>query len=168
MVVTKNLHKEYQRIDGKLYETLIITDDDGKQVQRIDIPLKVELKVHDILEVLVGASILAVPTAFTEEVWNMGGQLPWFNIMMLSLVSLLFIASFMYFATYRLHMKMFKNEFYKRVLFTFLLSIIVVGVLLTIVDKCPWFTDFDVALKRVLIGAFPASLSATVTDNISS
>jgi hypothetical protein len=55
-----------------------------------------------------------------------------------------------------------------RVVTTYLLSVIIVGLLLTIVDKCPWFTDFDVALKRTLIGAFPASLSATVTDNISS
>ena len=36
---------------------------------------------------------------------------------------------------------------------------------LTVVDKCPSFTDFDVALQRTMIGAFPAAMSAKVTDN---
>jgi uncharacterized membrane protein len=163
----KNVDRKTERINGQLYQIFIIKDDQGKELQRINVPLKVELRIHDILEILVGASILAVPVAFTEEVWNMGDQLPWLNVSALSLVSVLFLGSFIYYTSYRSHLKMFKNEYYKRILSTFLLSVIVVGLLLTIVDKCPWFTDFDLALKRTLIGAFPASLSATVTDNIS-
>lgn len=62
---------------------------------------------------------------------------------------------------------MFKAEYIKRVVFSFLLSVIIVGLLLTRVDKCLWVTDFDLALKRTQIGAFPASLSATVMDDIS-
>ena len=85
----------------------------------------------------------------------------------LSLVALLFMGSFIYYTSYRSHLRMFKNEYLKRVLSTFLLSVLVVGILLTIVNKCPWITDFDLAMKRTLIGAFPAALSATVTDNIS-
>ena len=63
---------------------------------------------------------------------------------------------------------MFRGEFFKRVISTFLLSVVLVGVLLSSIDKCPWSTDFAVAMKRTLIGAFPACLSATVTDSISS
>lgn len=163
----KNIGKEIKRINGNLYQILIVKDDQGKELQRINIPLKVELRVHDVLEILVGASILAVPVAFTEEVWNMGDQLPWFNVLLLSGIALLFLGSFIYFTSYRAHLKMFRNEYFKRTFTTFLLSVIVVGLLLTVVDKCPWVTDFDLAMKRTLIGAFPASLSATVTDNIS-
>jgi uncharacterized membrane protein len=97
----------------------------------------------------------------------MGDELPWLNVLLLSFVSLLFLGSFTYYTSYRKHISMFRNEYLKRVLSTFLLSVLIVGILLTIVNKCPWFTDFDLALKRTLIGAFPASMSATVTDNIS-
>ena len=163
----KNIDHEIRRVDGQLYQILIIKNDQGKELQRINIPLKVELKIHDLLEIMVGASILAVPVAFTEEVWNMGDQLAWLNVLLLSGVSVLFLGSFVYFTSYRKKIRMFRMEYIKRVVSTYLLSIIIVGLLLTIVDKCPWFTDFDLALKRTLIGAFPASLSATVTDNIS-
>jgi uncharacterized membrane protein len=163
----QNVDRKTERIDGQLYLVFIIRDDEGKELQRFRVPLKVELRIHDILEILVGASILAVPVAFTEEVWNMGDQLRWLNVLLLSGVSVFFLASFIYFTSYRSQLRLYKNEYYKRILSTFFLSVIVVGLLLTIVDKCPWFTDFDLALKRTLIGAFPASLSATVTDNIS-
>ena len=82
--------KYVHRVDGQLYESFVIKDDDGKKIQQIDIPLKVELKIQDLLEILVGASILAVPVAFTEEVWNMGNDLGWFNIILLNFVSLIF------------------------------------------------------------------------------
>jgi uncharacterized membrane protein len=162
----RNISKEVHRIDEKLYQTIIINDDKGNELQRINIPLKVELKIHDFLEIIVGASILAVPVAFTEEVWNMGDKLPWFNVLLLSATSIIFMGAFVYYTSYRKKFKLYRKEYIKRVLSTFILSIIIVGLLLTIVDKCPWFTDFDLALKRTLIGAFPASMSATVTDNI--
>ncbi len=167
MINIPNIESKISRIDGQLYQILVIKDDHGKELQRINIPLKVELKIHDFLEIAVGASILAVPVAFTEEVWNMGARLSWLNVGLLSFMSILFMGSFIYFTSYRNKIRMFRNEYIKRIVSTFLLSVIIVGLLLTIVDKCPWFTDFDLALKRTLIGAFPASLSATVTDNIS-
>ena len=139
----------------------------GKELQNINVPLKVELKIRDILEVIVGASILSIPVAFTKEVWNMGDDLHWMNIIALSAVSLLFLGSFIYYTSYRKRLELFRKEYYKRIFFTYFLSILVVGLLLFIVDKAPWFTDFDIALKRTIIGAFPASMSATVTDNIS-
>lgn len=163
----KDKYEKYiQRIDGQLYETLIIKDDDGNQVQKFDVPLKVELKIQDLLEIVVGASILAVPVAFTEEVWTMGDELPWLNVMLLNLVALLFMGGFMYYKGYRQHLKMYKNEYYKRLLSTFLLAVLIVAILLTIVNKCPWVSDFDLAMKRVLIGSFPAAMSATVTDSL--
>jgi len=40
------------------------------------------------------------------------------------------------------------------------------GILLTIIDKCPLGMDNMLALKRVIIVAFPASMSAAVSDSI--
>ncbi len=157
--------KYVHRVDGQLYESFVIKDDDGKKIQQIDIPLKVELKIQDVLEILVGASILAVPVAFTEEVWNMGNDLGWFNIILLNFVCLIFMGSFMYFKGYRNRLEMYRNEYLKRLISTFFLSVLIVAILLTIVGKCPWINDPDLALKRILIGSFPASMSATVTDS---
>lgn len=157
--------KYVHRVDGQLYESFVIKDDDGKKIQQIDIPLKVELKIQDVLEILVGASILAVPVAFTEEVWNMGNDLGWFNIILLNFVCLIFMGSFMYFKGYRNRLEMYRNEYLKRLISTFFLSVLIVAILLTIIGKCPWITDPDLALKRILIGSFPASMSATVTNS---
>ena len=47
-----------------------------------------------------------------------------------------------------------------------LFSLVVVGALLAVVGKAPWFADFSLALKRTIIGTLPAAMSATVTDAI--
>ncbi len=166
MKLPENIDHSIHRIDGRLYKIFQIKNDAGEIIRQIDIPLKVELRIHDILEIIVGAGILAVPVAFTQEVWDMGATLPWLNTLLLSGISLLLIACFVYYNSYRMSLKMFRKEFFLRVLSIYLLSLIIVGFLLTVVNECPWLTDFDVALKRTLIGAFPAALSATVTDQI--
>ena len=76
----KNVKTEVKRIHGNLYEIVKVLDEKGSVVQTINIPLKVELKIKDILQIIVGASILAVPVAFTQEVWDMGGELAWRRI----------------------------------------------------------------------------------------
>ncbi|KXX67634.1 DUF2391 family protein [Flammeovirga sp. SJP92] len=160
----QGVNRKFHRINGKLYELFEILDEQGKILRTIDIPLKVEFRINDLLEIIVGASILAVPTAFTEEVWTMGDELPWLNTFLLSVISIVFIAGFVYYSSYKMRLKLFKKEFVIRILSTFILSVMIVGILLTVVNKCPWFLDFNLALKRTLIGAFPASLSATLTD----
>ena len=75
----KNIRTEFHRIGGRLYESIQILGDDGKVIRTLDIPMKVEMKIRDFLEVIVGASILAVPVAFTEEVWNLGENLHFFS-----------------------------------------------------------------------------------------
>ena len=110
--------------------------------------------------------ILAVPVAFTEETWNLGAQLPLGNVLALSALSVLFIALFVYFNFYRFAFRGHVVEYCKRVLAVYLFSLLVVGIILTIVQKCPWGTDGLLALKRVLIVAFPASMSAAVSDTL--
>ena len=49
-----------------------IKNDEGKVIKHINISLKVEIRVRDILEMIVDSSILAVPVAFTDEVQKVG------------------------------------------------------------------------------------------------
>jgi uncharacterized membrane protein len=105
-----------------------------------------------------------VPVAFTEEVWRLGETLPFRNILILSALSLTFIALFVYFNFYRYAFKDHVIEYGKRVAAIYLFSLLVVGALLTVIHQCPWSTDAVLAIKRVLIVAFPASMSAAVSD----
>ena len=48
----------------------------------------------------------------------------------------------------------------------YVFSLVVVGLLLTLIQRCPWGFDNALALKRILIVAFPASMSAAVSDTL--
>jgi len=153
-----------QRIDGELHQVTPVQDVKGNVVTHHVKPLHLELSFKDMVQLLVGASILAIPTAFTEEVWDLGAALSWISVSLLAMVSLLFIGMFIFLNSYQHHMTLYRREFFKRLIATYLFSLMVVGLLLLIVDKAPWLTDFPLALKRTIIGTLPAAMSATVTD----
>lgn len=155
-----------KRIGGYLHRLSPVLDSTGKVVSYVTTPLMVELKPRDIMQIIVGASILAIPVGFTEETWNLGERLPLNNVFALGIISLIFIALFVYFNFYRFQLKGYIFEYIKRVLATYLLSLIVVGVLLTIIEKCPWGSETMVALKRIIIVAFPSSMSAAISDTL--
>ena len=60
-----------QRINGELHQVTPVRDQDGKVVTHHIRQLHLELSLKDRVQILVGATILAIPTAFTEEVWNL-------------------------------------------------------------------------------------------------
>ena len=153
-----------QRIGGYLQRIVPIVDSTGKVISHATRPFMVEVRARDVMQMMVGASILAIPVGFTEETWTLGATLPFRNILTLTFVSLLFIAAFVYFNFYRFHLRGYTWQFIKRVLGIYVVALIVVSVLLTIIDKCPWGIDNLVAIKRVIIVAFPASMSAAVSD----
>ena len=155
-----------RRINGELHMVTPVLDEDGNVVTHHVHPLHLELSRKDRVQILVGATILAIPTAFTEEVWNMGDELSWISVIALAIVSLVLIGLFIYLNSYQQHMKLYRGQFLNRLISTYLFSLVVVGVLLMVVDKAPWVTDFSLALKRTIIGTLPASMSATVTDAI--
>jgi len=157
---------EIRRVNGELHQVTPVVDEDGKVVTHHVRRLHLELTSKDRVQILVGASILAIPTAFTEEVWDLGSNLSWISVICLATVSLVFIGLFIYLNTYKCHMKLYRRQFLSRLISTYLFSLIVVGVLLMVVAKAPWLTDFSLALKRTIIGTLPASMSATVTDAI--
>lgn len=151
---------------GYLHSIIPIVDSSGKIVQRIVKPLMVELKLKDIIQIFVGASLLAIPMAYTEETWQLGESLPLLNIGILALLSITFIAIFVYANFYRFYLTGFKFEYIKRVLAIYLISLLVVGFLMTVIQQCPWGVDNLLALKRIIIVAFPASMSAVAVDAV--
>lgn len=131
-------------------------------------PIKSEFDNRDILQVIIGASILAVPVGFTEETWNLGENLPLLNTMILLFAALVFISIFAYSHYHKGKMKTNAGyqlkHFSKRVFFTYLFSFLIVAALLTVIQVAPWSTDPMLALKRTIIVTFPSSMSAAVAD----
>ncbi len=134
--------------------------------QRLRGAIAVPFRPRDLMQVIVGASVLAVPVAFTEETWQLGAQLPLSNVLLLGSISLVFIAFFDYFNFYRYNIRTNYFEYITRVLATYFCSLFLVGLLLTIIQKCNWDTQTVLSLKRTIIVAFPASMSAAISDTI--
>lgn len=155
-----------QRIGGYLHRVIPVVDATGKVLDHVLKPVMVEFRPRDLMQVIIGAAVLAVPVAFTEETWTLGSDLPLLNVLWLSLLSLTFIGLFVYFNFYRYMFRENRMEYIKRVMSIYVFSLLVVGVLLTIIQRCPWGTDNLTALKRILIVAFPASMSAAISDTI--
>jgi uncharacterized membrane protein len=158
--------QEVIRVAGKLKEITTIHDKTGKIIHQMILPLMVEIYPRDIVQMVIGATLLAIPLAYTEETWKLGEQLPLINIVGIALLSIIFISTFIFYNYYRNHIQDHKIAFLKRVVFTYLIALLVVAAVLTLIQKAPWQIDNILAIKRIIIVAFPASLSATVVDVI--
>lgn len=150
--------------NGYLHRIIPIVDKAGNVVQRVVKPLEVEFRVRDMLQTVVGASILAIPAAYTEETWDLGSNLAAANIAGIAFLSLFFIATFVYYNFYKSYFKQFRVQYFIRVIATYLIALLVVAVLLALVDKTPWGVDNALAIKRIIVVGFPAAMSATVAD----
>ena len=158
--------RKFVRVDGRLRELVTVYDKTGKLLHKIMNPVMLEFYPRDIIQVIVGASLLAVPVAFTEETWNLGMTLPLFNVLMILLLSIVFISAFVYYNYYRNKIKNNEKQFLKRVVSTYLFSFFVVTLVLFLIQRAPWATEPVIALKRTILVSFPASMSATVADII--
>ncbi len=155
-----------KRIGGYLHRIVPIADKSGEIISYALKPLMLEFKPRDIMQVVVGAALLAIPVSLTEEAWNLGELLPITNIVLISVLSLLMISIFVFYNFYKVTFKGYVTEFVKRVIGTYLISLIVVALILTIIQKCPWGIDNVLAIKRIIIVAFPAAMSGTLSDTI--
>ncbi len=162
----KDVHITRVGKGGYMHSIVPILDSSGKVIQRIIKPLMVELRLRDIMQIVVGATILAIPMAFTEETWRLGQNLPTLNIVLLAVISFFFIAMFVYYNFYRFYLKGYTFEYIKRVVVIYSLSLMVVGLLMTVIQQCPWGVDNWLAIKRIIIVSFPASMSAAITDSL--
>ena len=86
--------KVVRRIQGQLHSVQPVSDDSGKVVQQLVSPLMVEVRFRDLCQILIGACVLAIPVAFTEEVWTLGRELPMLNVLGIGLTSVVFLSLF--------------------------------------------------------------------------
>ncbi len=136
-------------------------------LKKISDPLFHEFHLKDVLQVIIGASILAIPVGFQDETWILGEILPILNILGFILLSLLFISLFTYYHYHKEHgLRKYHKHFTKRVVLTYILTFFVVAILLTLIQKAPWQTDLVLTLKRIALVTFPASMSGTIADAI--
>ena len=155
-----------RRIGGYLHRVTPIFDSTGKIINYAVKPLMVEFRFQDMMQIIIGSIILAIPVGVTEEVWRLGEELPVRNVMLFAFFSLFFIAFFVYFNYYKGRVRKYSLEFLKRVVATYGISLLVVAGFLTLIQKAPWEADHVLALKRVVLVSFPASMSATISDII--
>jgi len=170
----KNEQSHIDSIGDTIKNVVSLPGDIGQAIQKemtefllkASAPLRTEFRPKDLLQIIIGASILAVPVGFTQETWDLGRNMHTKNIIILAILSIVFIGMFVYYNYYR--GKFLKNwaEFLKRVISTYMFSVLVVAGLLTIIEVAPWQTDLALAIKRVILTTFPASMSAVVADTI--
>ena len=155
-----------ERRDGRLHSIEEVRDNAGGLVSQVAKPLQVELHGNDIAQLVAGACALAIPVAFTEEVWVLGSELPSGHILLTTVASVLALAFFvrsLFYPGKDLHE--YRFEFVKRVVASYLTTLAVAMVLLILIDKGP-FDDLALALRRAVLIAFPASFAATAVDYI--
>lgn len=155
---------EIKKIGDQLHKVKILKDSKGNIIDHLITPLMVKAKPRDIMQVIIGALILAIPVGMTEETWNLGEELPMENVLVLALFGIVFIGFFVYLNFYKHILREFKLDFIKRIIMIYLTSLIVVGFFLLVINKLPLTTATPVAIKRLLIVTFPCSMSGTITD----
>jgi uncharacterized membrane protein len=159
---------EVLRVGGKLKEIITVHDSKGKVAHHVMQPLMVEFHWKDLFQVVVGASLRAIPAAFTEETSGLGASLPMNNIYGILALSLAFVAVFAFYHYYKEQnrIKHYFDEFLKRTILTYVLSFCVVGLILFLIQQAPWETNALLAFKRTVIVTFPASMSASLADTL--
>jgi uncharacterized membrane protein len=125
-----------------------------------------QVTLHDILQNILGAALLAIPIGFTQEVWGLAKTLPLENVIFLMFMSIIFITAFVYYQYHKNGQAHKKYHFLGRVLTTYCFAFLTVATFLTILQLTHWQLETIESLKLVLIVTFPASLSAAVADTL--
>lgn len=63
-------------------------------------------------------------------------------------------------------LKVTDNKYIQRVLLTYLIILITVGIFLALIEQAHWLTEPGIALKRTILVGLPGSLSGVTADLI--
>ena len=84
---------------GHLNRVVPIFDNAGNVASHVLKSFMVELKWWDVTQIIIGASLLSILMGFTDETWHMGEILPFPNVLLLALISILFLSVFILIST---------------------------------------------------------------------
>ena len=121
---------------------------------------------EDIIQVVIGASALTIPVAFSEESWRLSVTLPLLNVIILFLLSLIFIGLYSFQGIYQGKVKHRLYHFFVRILIDYGVTMIVVLIILFALNRMPLFDEPLIALKRIIILSFPASMGGVIVDGL--
>ena len=120
---------------------------------------------QDLSQIIIGSFALAVPISFSEEAWRLGESLPLINLVLVFLLSIGFLTLFAYENVFQ--GKIFHRiiVFILRILFAYIIAILVVALVLISLNKLPLFSEPLLAIKRLIIIGMPASMGAIIVDS---
>jgi len=127
--------------------------------------MKFSFNMEDASQVFVGAFALAVPIAFSEEAWRLGETLPFPNLVMLFVLSVVFLSLFTYHSVFQKNIKSRLSVFIFRIVVAYFMTALVVGLVLFCLDKLPLLDDPVTSLKRIIVITMPASMGAIIVDS---
>ena len=121
--------------------------------------------LEDVIQIVVGSSLLVAPVAFSEEAWQLSISLPLRNIIFLLILSITFIGMYVYQGIFSGNVKNRLNVFVLRIFIDYFITLLVVFVILLALDKIP-FDHPIIVFKRIIIIGFPASLVGVILDGL--
>jgi uncharacterized membrane protein len=127
---------------------------------------KKSINTEDIVQVIVGSSALTVPIAFSEESWRLSETLPILNVVVLIILSLLFISLYSVQGIFQGQIKHRISHFVLRIIIDYGIALIIVFIVLFALDKMPILDNPIIALKRIIILGFPASMGGVIVDGL--
>lgn len=162
----ESLSTGIHRIHGQLHSVQSVVDDTGNVIQRFVTPLMFEFQLRDVIQILIGACVLCIPVALTEEVWNLGASLPIVNTVGVVFVSFVFLGFSGYYIFARGHFRGNEWDFFKRILCAYFITFAVSALMLFLLQKFPLVSDPPTAVTRAVLVTFPGCFSATVVDSL--
>lgn len=126
--------------------------------------IKINFNFEDLNQIVIGAFTLAVPISFSEEAWQLGQELPAFNIILIFSLSIFFLSIFAYQSVFQGNILKRKINFILRVIIAYTLTAVVVAVVLLSLDKFPILTHPALSIKRLILIGMPASMGAIIVD----
>lgn len=127
---------------------------------------KKTINSEDFVQVVVGSSALTIPVAFSEESWRLSETLPALNLFVILLLSLLFISIYSFQGIFQGQIKHRISHFVFRTIIDYGITFIVVFIILFALNRMPLFDEPFIALKRIIILAFPASMGGVIVDGL--
>ena len=122
-----------------------------------------KVNFEDISQIIVGAAVMAVPIAFSEELWKFGETLPLINILLLLSISLFIQFFYTQFSIFQGKEKRI-IIISSRVILNYLLTFTTVAIILFALNRLSFNSNYLVGLYRIIILSFPASLGAVIVD----
>lgn len=142
----------------------------NKFLARVVGPTVVEFDIHDLIQIIIGASIIAVPIIFSQQSWNFVDVLPLLNTFIVLGLTVFFIAIFTYFHYHkenlRANPRYHIGKLIKRVVGTYVLSFIIVAIILSVIQVISLNAELISSFKRIVVITFPSAMGAAISDKI--